>query len=65
VDAVLKDFPEVARTYATVKSGTSANGVRQATIQVTMVPQDERDLRPQGHDRARCARRWPWCRESR
>ena len=47
VDRVLKDFPEVARTYATVNSGTSANGVRQATIQVTMVPGEDRDLSPQ------------------
>jgi HAE1 family hydrophobic/amphiphilic exporter-1 len=47
VDAVLKQFPEIARTYATVNSGTSANGVRQATIQVTMVPGEERARSPQ------------------
>ncbi|TNC72617.1 efflux RND transporter permease subunit [Rubellimicrobium roseum] len=47
VDAVLKTFPEVARTYATVNSGTTANGATQATIQVTMVPAEERERRPQ------------------
>ncbi|TNC50487.1 efflux RND transporter permease subunit [Rubellimicrobium rubrum] len=46
-DAVLAAFPEVARTYATVNSGTSANGVTQATIQVSMVPAEERALTPQ------------------
>nr|WP_280922929.1 efflux RND transporter permease subunit [Rubellimicrobium aerolatum] len=47
VDAVLKEFPEVARTYATVNSGTTASGVTQATIQVTMVAQAERTRAPQ------------------
>jgi hydrophobic/amphiphilic exporter-1 (mainly G- bacteria), HAE1 family len=47
VDAVLKGFPEVQRTYATVNSGPDAGGVTQATIQVTMVPQDERTVSPQ------------------
>ncbi len=47
VDAVLKAFPVVERTYATVNSGPDAGGVTQATIQVTMVPQEERDVSPQ------------------
>ena len=47
VDAVLKQFPEVQRSYATVNSGPDAGGVTEATIQVTMVPQAERTRSPQ------------------
>lgn len=47
VDAVLRDFPEVARTYATVNSGTNAGGSSQATVAVTMIPAEERERSPQ------------------
>jgi HAE1 family hydrophobic/amphiphilic exporter-1 len=47
VDAVLRQFPEVERTYATVNSGDSANGVSQATITVSLVPAEERERTPQ------------------
>ena len=47
VDSVLRQFPEVERTYATVNSGTDASGVNTATIQVQMVPAEERVRTPQ------------------
>jgi HAE1 family hydrophobic/amphiphilic exporter-1 len=47
VDAILREFPEVARTYATVNSGTTASGANAASIAVTMVPSAERTRSPQ------------------
>ncbi|EYD74096.1 RND multidrug efflux transporter, Acriflavin resistance protein [Rubellimicrobium mesophilum DSM 19309] len=47
VDAVLRTFPEVERTYATINSGQDASGVNTATVQVQMVPAEERVRTPQ------------------
>ncbi len=47
VDSVLRDFPEVARTYATVASGTSTTGNNTAQMLVTMVDRSERSRTPQ------------------
>ena len=47
VDAVLRALPEVATTYATVNSGTTAAGVTSASIAVAMVPREERARSPQ------------------
>ena len=46
VDRILRTFPEVTRTYATINAGTDANGVNSASIAVQMVPPDQRDRRP-------------------
>ena len=46
VDAILHGFPEVARTYATVASGTSSEGTNTASIAVQMVPPDQRTRVP-------------------
>ncbi|MBW7922694.1 MAG: efflux RND transporter permease subunit [Rubellimicrobium sp.] len=47
VDTVLHGFPEVARTYATVASGTSTTGNNTAQMLVTMVDRSERIRTPQ------------------
>lgn len=47
VDAILRQFPEVARTYATVNSGSTAAGAHVATLTVALVPSSERTRSPQ------------------
>ncbi len=51
VDSVLREFPEVAHTYATVASGTSTTGNNTAQILVTMVERDQRSRTPQDMSR--------------
>jgi HAE1 family hydrophobic/amphiphilic exporter-1 len=46
-DRILRGFPEVAGTYATVNSGTDSSGANEAVIAVRMVPPDDRDVTPQ------------------
>jgi HAE1 family hydrophobic/amphiphilic exporter-1 len=47
VDALLREqFPEIARTYATVNSGTTS-GDNNATIIGVLVPSDQRERSPQ------------------
>jgi len=46
-DRILRSFPEVAGTYATVNSGTDSSGANEAVIAVRMVPPDDRTLSPQ------------------
>ena len=46
VDAILRQFPEVTGTYATVASGTSTDGNTTASIAVFMVEQEERTRSP-------------------
>ena len=46
VDRVLRSFPEVTGTYATVGSGTSAAGINAATIIADMVGPSERERTP-------------------
>ena len=48
VDAVLKRFPEVASTYATISSTTavSGNGQNESTLIATLVPPEERARTP-------------------
>ncbi|MDT8858130.1 efflux RND transporter permease subunit [Paracoccaceae bacterium Fryx2] len=47
VDRVLREFPEVVRTYATVNSGSSNSGANTAVIAVAMVSPGNRDRSPQ------------------
>ncbi|NAZ36176.1 efflux RND transporter permease subunit [Rubellimicrobium sp. CFH 75288] len=47
VEAILRTFPEVTRTYATVNSGTQTGGTNSARITVSLVPPEERDRTPQ------------------
>jgi HAE1 family hydrophobic/amphiphilic exporter-1 len=47
VERILRTFPEVARTYATVNSGTDNGGSNSAVIAVTMVDPSERTRSPQ------------------
>ena len=42
VDAILRQFPEVSRTYATVGSGSRTEGTTTASVAVSMVPPDQR-----------------------
>ncbi len=46
VDAILRQFPEVTGTYATVASGTSTDGNTTASIAVFMVEQHDRVRSP-------------------
>ena len=46
VDAVLRQFPEISRTYATVGSGSTTEGTTTASVAVAMVPPDERIRAP-------------------
>lgn len=46
VDQVMKTFPEVERTYATVASGTSTTGNNTATMTVTLVDKSQRSRTP-------------------
>jgi HAE1 family hydrophobic/amphiphilic exporter-1 len=47
IDRVLRAFPEVTGTYATVNAGTNSGGRNSATIIVSMVPPDARARSPQ------------------
>ena len=46
VDAILRQFPEISRTYATVGSGSTTDGTTTAVVAVAMVPPDERIRAP-------------------
>ncbi len=46
VDIVLKRFPEVESTYATIASSYSTSGSNEATLVATLVPPEERDRAP-------------------
>ncbi len=46
-DRILRDFPEVAGTYATINAGTDSSGSNEAVIAVRMVPPSERERSPQ------------------
>ena len=46
VDLVLKRFPEVESTYATIASSYSTSGSNEATLVATLVPPEERDRAP-------------------
>nr|WP_256439120.1 efflux RND transporter permease subunit [Rubellimicrobium arenae] len=52
VDAIITSFPEVERTYATINSGMNAGGSTRATVNVTLVPAEDRDRTPQQMTRA-------------
>lgn len=45
VNAALREFPEVIRTYTTINAG-NATGDNRASILVTMVPPDQRHRKP-------------------
>jgi len=47
VNAVMHEFPEVTRTYATVNSGIGNGGQSAAVMAVAMVPPSERSRSPQ------------------
>lgn len=47
VERLLRSFPEVVSTYATVNAGTEAGGQNVATIVVALVPPSERARSPQ------------------
>ncbi len=47
IDLVLREFPEVTGTYATINGATSDGGENSATVAVTMVGPSERDRSPQ------------------
>ena len=47
IDRVLREFPEVTGTYATVNGASSDGGENAATVAVTMVSPSERDRSPQ------------------
>jgi hydrophobic/amphiphilic exporter-1 (mainly G- bacteria), HAE1 family len=46
-ERILRSFPEVSRTYATVNSGTDSGGSNSGVIAVTMVAPAERTRSPQ------------------
>ncbi|MTH64015.1 efflux RND transporter permease subunit [Paracoccus shanxieyensis] len=46
VDAILRGFPQVIGTYATVNSGSSTGGDSAATITARLVPPTERTMDP-------------------
>jgi HAE1 family hydrophobic/amphiphilic exporter-1 len=46
-DRILREFPEVAGTYATINAGTDSSGSNEAVIAVRMVPPGERERSPQ------------------
>ncbi|KKB85103.1 nodulation protein NolG [Devosia limi DSM 17137] len=46
IEALLREMPEVERTYATVNAGQGASGQNAASILVSMVPASERDRMP-------------------
>jgi HAE1 family hydrophobic/amphiphilic exporter-1 len=45
-DRILRQFPEVTRTYATINSGMEGGGANRAVIAVSMVPPEARSRRP-------------------
>ncbi len=47
IDAVLREFPEVDGTYATINGGTNGGGENAATVAVSMVGPSERTRSPQ------------------
>ncbi|MFK4812281.1 efflux RND transporter permease subunit [Devosia sp. ZW T5_3] len=46
IEALLRQMPEVERTYATINAGQSASGENSASILVSMVPPGQRDRMP-------------------
>jgi len=46
IEALLREMPEVERTYATVNAGQGASGENAASILVSMVPAGQRDRMP-------------------
>ncbi|GLQ10434.1 nodulation protein NolG [Devosia yakushimensis] len=46
IEALLREMPEVERTYATINAGQSATGENSASILVSMVPPGQRDRMP-------------------
>jgi len=54
IEALLREMPEVERTYATVNAGQGASGQNAASILVSMVPASQRDRMP--HEMAGPAR---------
>ncbi|WP_323034474.1 efflux RND transporter permease subunit [Pararhodobacter sp.] len=47
IERLLRDFPEVVSTYATVNAGTEAGGQNVATIVVAMLSPSQRERSPQ------------------
>lgn len=46
IEALLREMPEVERTYATINAGQSASGENSASILVSMVPPGQRTRMP-------------------
>ncbi len=46
VEAVLRELPQVERTYATVAGGQASSGANTGSVLVTMVPAAERSITP-------------------
>jgi HAE1 family hydrophobic/amphiphilic exporter-1 len=47
VESLMRTFPEVVSTYATVNAGQDSSGSNSGSVQVSMVPPDARDRSPQ------------------